>query len=104
MNELKAIETANGMEPLEKLRYYMDYFIRSRIIFYTSSSCLTPLTFNDFCSEKNIIKHNVGEGWNKTREIAGIHGFKFNCGGYASQSWINFSAGSIFHSIYHGLK
>lgn len=82
MNEYKAIEVADSLKPLDKLRYYMEYFI----------NCLpskASISFEQFCSPKNIIKHDVGEDWKEY--------------GFASQCWVNLSGGSIYHSVYHNL-
>lgn len=80
MNEYHAIRLSDGLLPFEKLRYYMEYFC----------NCLpdkASISFEQFCSPKNIINHDVGEGWKER--------------GFASQCWITLSAGSIYHSVYH---
>jgi len=83
MTETEAILTANELEPLNKLRYYMDYFIR----------CLPnkpSVSFELFCNNKNIAWHDVGDIWKER--------------GFASKEWVNLTAPSIFHSVYHNLS
>jgi hypothetical protein len=83
MNEEEAIVKADGLTDLEKLSYWMEYFI----------NCLpnkpTNNSFEQFCSRKNIIRHNVGDIWEERK--------------FASQCWVSLSGGSIYHSVYHNL-
>ena len=83
MNEYQAIEYVNNLSKLDKLRIYMDYFINMLV-----ENGDKPV-FEDFVSEKNIIKHNIGETWKER--------------GFASKEWINLCAGSIYHYVYHDL-
>lgn len=82
MNEYDSIESARTMGPIDRLRHYMNYFV--------NLYGLKRKTFEEFCSEGNIISHDVGENWKQR--------------GFGAQKWVRLSAGSLFHSIYHNIR
>jgi hypothetical protein len=86
LNEYEAIQIAKEIEPLEKLKYYMCYFINLSTVEYDYG--IKRQSFESFCNEGNILKHDAGKDWKK--------------GGFASEQWISLNPDSLFHFIYHG--
>lgn len=88
MNEEQSIEHADKLDPLDKLAYYMEYYcncLESKVVYG-----YMPKTFEQFKSERNIIRHDVGEIWKER--------------GFASQKWVSLTAGSLYHSVFHNIK
>jgi hypothetical protein len=80
MNEEQAISYTDKLDPLQKLAYWMEYFIR-----YLPGR--PSITFEQFCSPRMIIRHDAGNRWKEQ--------------GFASKQWINLTAGSVYHSVFH---
>lgn len=83
MNELEVIEKAQSLESLQKLQYYICYWINC----YPLNGNDYRKSFMAFCSENNIEHHDAGEDWEQI--------------GFACRCWLSFNAGSLYHSIYH---
>lgn len=97
MTESQAIEYANKLTDLEKLSYYMNYFCNclgdqpiSVKRQEKDNASFGRLNFEYFCSENNIVKHDVGDKWKEN--------------GFATKQLISLTPGSLFHSVYHNLK
>lgn len=88
MTESETIKHVDNMEDIDKLYYYMDCWINN---YFWIKKYNSPLSFEKFCSKSNILHHQIGKNIYKERN-------------FASQSWIRFTPGSIYHSVYLNIK
>ena len=85
MIESETIKHVDSMSIFEKLSVYMNYFINMY------EPVLPRISFENFCSNKNIITHNTGvEDWKER--------------GFASKLWTVFKTESMYYYIHHSIK
>ena len=92
MSESQVVECISKMQPLEKLEFYMNYFIEMLGIKYTDYcddlERFKARSFQDFCDISNVSE--VGPKSDDWKEK-----------GYASRSWLVFNGQSLFHYVYY---
>lgn len=77
-------------EKLDNLKYYMEYFINHRVWREIHNHPKKEISFEDFCSNSNIVVNDAGDDWEKR--------------GYASRHWISFIIPSLQYYKKIGLK
>lgn len=91
MTTEEAILVSSGLSPLDKLSFYMAYFCEHLYLEAIYNERWEPTSFDTYCRGSNIIKNDTGvDDWKER--------------GFASKSWTNLNAPSIYHSVYHNLK
>lgn len=70
----------------------MEYFINNRVWreIHPFNNSKKEISFEEFCSDKNIIVHDAGDNWKER--------------GFASKNWTVFKTDSIQHYKKRGLK
>jgi len=83
LTEPEVIAYVENMQPLDKLHYYMMFWINCYPNNYN--------TFEQFCDKSNIQINDTGiDDWKER--------------GFASRTWVVLRAGSIYHSVHHNIQ